>query len=525
MSKVAFEKNPNAITFLEEKENVFELQPEDDTHNHLNLNFKSRGNTMFLSKRTSTSIKKNLKTSFRSHYSMISYSKQNYEVYNLIIIALVLLSSCGTFTMGYNEAIFDTMEKPMITVLNDSKDNLKTLLNIISYAVTLGAILGSLVSGLITNSIGRKNSLLLLDVLTLIGTGLTLIPNVFVIILGRCIVGFGVGGYTYVSRLYLAEMSPIKLRALNIAVAEVFYMIGISIAYAMGFGLKIKQLDGQWWRFMFGMNFLILGLHMIITLLLFNFETPIHFYMKTEDEDETRNILHKIYVNDDDIENVLKEIKKVSKEKKQQGDISYIQLFNKRYLNRTLICIVIIAGAILIGVDTLIYFFEFIFSDYIKNHDTITLYINILGAVQLVSSIIGIILVEHSGRKILLVIGHGIMFVTLVALGFFYINNLSSLYVYIFGIIIVFNALIINPVSNIYLTDVLPEKGIALSYTFYYTFKMILISTFKPTIESQLNYAGLFWIYGGFTLVLFVFSIVKVKETHGKTLLQLDNLY
>lgn len=455
-----------------------------------------------------------------SNYSMISYSSQDYAVNRCFIVSLILLSSAGTFFMGFNEAIFDTMEAELESVFGWKHHECEFELTLISVSITVGAAVGAFLSGFLTNYFGRKNLLLILDIVSIIGTILTLISNPYIIIAGRLIVGIGVGGFTNVSRLYMAEMSPIQLRAINIAVIEVFYMIGISIAYGLGFGLSISS---HWWRVMFGFNIIIAGLHFLLTLLFFNFDTPIFHYIKTNELDETKAILQRIYRNPKDVDLVAREIKRISKEKIEQSNISYVTLF-VNYRARTIICLLLTAGAIFIGVDTLIYFLDFILKKYMDK-TTSTLLINLLGAIQLIASIIATLFVEHMGRKKILIIGHSVIMGTLSLLGVFYYLNITDAYIYLFGIIIAFNSLIINPVSNIYLTDVLPEKGLALCYTFYYLFKLALTSSFKPIISSFLGFHGLFWIYSFCTLLTLLFVIFKLKETHGKTLYQLDKLY
>ena len=493
-------------------------QQEEENYNKM-VHFYDPSIKKQINKRESKMTTNTVKTAF-SNYSMISYSKQDYAVNRCFIISLILLSSAGTFFMGFNEAIFDTMEAELEKVLGWKHHEGEFELTLISVSITIGAAVGAFLSGFLTNYFGRKNLLLILDIVSILGTILTLISNAYIIIAGRLIVGVGVGGFTNVSRLYIAEMSPIQLRAINIAVIEVFYMIGISIAYGFGFGLAISS---HWWRVMFGFNIVIVGLHFLLTLLLFNFETPIYHFIKTNELEETKAILKRIYKNPKDADLVAREIKRISKEKIEQSNISYINLF-VNYRARTVICLILTAGAIFIGVDTLIYFLDFILKKYLSK-STSTILINVLGGIQLIASVIATFFVEHMGRKKILIIGHSVIMVTLTLLGLFYYLELSDVYIYLFGIIIAFNSLIINPVSNIYLTDVLPEKGLALCYTFYYLFKLALTSSFKPIISSFLGFHGLFWLYAFCTLLTLLFVIFKIKETHGKTLYQLDKLY
>lgn len=498
--------------------------------NGLNLTSILHENSMSLSGGDNTKLRKKMQVSLfdlfksnanlSSNYTMVSYSKMNYEIRKCIVYSLILLSACGTFFMGYNEAVFDTMEEEMKEVFEWKDEEGDFLLTMISTAITLGALLGAFFSGLLTNYIGRLKSFLLLDIISIIGTVLTIIVNPYVIIAGRTLIGFSLGGYTYVARLYMAEMSPIQLRGQNIAVIEVFYMVGIQVAYSFGFGIKLND---WWWKFMFGFNFLICGLHFFISLFAFNYDTPMYTYLTTKNMDLTKKILSNIYKNEDDINQVAKEIKRVSKEKEEQNKITYLQLFGEKYRPRMFVCLALIIFSIFIGIDALIYFSASIFLDY-TSREKAELFTNLLGGAQLISSVISVSFVEHLGRKYLLAFGHGIYFFTLIATGILFYLTIEEAYIYLFGVMICLNAITVNPVTNIYLTDVLPEKGLALSYTTYYICKLILTSTFKMIVNG-LGYHGQFGIYAGFTLIAVLYVLFKVKETQGKTIAQLDSLY
>lgn len=570
--------------------------------------FFLNSNNINISNNDKNYLQKPVKNKFRTsnNYSLINYSEQHYKINKLNMFLLIFLSSCGTFFMGYNEAVFDTLEHEFIQMFNYDTSETNIHIVMISTAITAGAIIGAFASGFITNNLGRKNTFLLLDVISILATILTIFKNVYSIIAGRFIIGFGIGGYTYVSRLYMAEMSPNSLRGQNIAIIEIFYMVGIQVAYLFGFGISISS---YWWQIMFGLNIIICGIHLILTLALFNYETPIYSYIsvieniqrisnivensnaidtqtnlfdnihnfstlfcdnktaipnkssndlydfnqdirlslesikankkfnKIEDINEAYDklnsnvnsikkakiILNKIYINNEDIENVLNEIKRISKEKIEQLKISYLDLLflKKKYVKRIYVCLAIVLFCIFVGIDALIYYSEYIFHSYTNKGQ---LYTNILGCSQLISSVLSVTFVEHLGRKKLLLIGHFIYLLTLVTTAIMFNFNINSSYLFLFIIMICVNAITINPVTNIYLTDVLPEKGIALSYTFYYIFKLILTSTFK-LIVTESSFTCLFLIYASITFLGIIFIFIVLKESQGKSLEELDNLY
>ena len=464
-------------------------------------------------------------TSFRM--SMISFSKQNYQVNKCTLVSLTLLSACGTFYKGYNEAVFDTMEEHMHNLFEGKYDNIHLLLMLVTTILTVGAIFGALICGMLTNSIGRKNTILLLDVIAILGTILTVIENPIIIVIGRFFTGMCLGGFTTVSRLYMVEMSPIQLRPRCMAFIEIFEMLGVQVGYLLGLGFYSKTIGDSeyWWRIMFGLNFLICGLHFLITLFFFNFDTPLFTYVKRGDEDETNNVLNRIYKNQSDVQQIFRELKHVSDDKKEQNKISYFDLFkNPKYSVRCFVGFIAVAGCVFVGSDALIFYSNTIFLSYTTSEAS-TAYTNIIGFAQLLGSFIAVSFVEHLGRRKLFILGYLGLLLLLLISGTLFLFSITAPIFYIMVAIIVLNVTTVGPVTHLYIAEILPEKGLALAYGIYYLAKVILTLTFKPIVNSSLEFFGLFYIYGLSTFLVMLFIIFKIKETHGKTIVQLEALY
>lgn len=76
-----------------------------------------------------------------------------------------------------------------------------------------GAIVGAAVGGWANDRFGRKMSILAADVLFFAGAiVMAVAPAPWVIILGRILVGFGVGMASMTSPLYISEASPARIR-------------------------------------------------------------------------------------------------------------------------------------------------------------------------------------------------------------------------------------------------------------------------------------------------------------------------
>lgn len=102
---------------------------------------------------------------------------------------------------------------------------------IVSMAVA-GAILGAALGGFLNDKYGRKKSLLMADVLFLVGA-IVMAASVapWMIILGRIFVGLGVGMASMTSPLYISEASPARIRGALVSTNGLLITGGQFLAY------------------------------------------------------------------------------------------------------------------------------------------------------------------------------------------------------------------------------------------------------------------------------------------------------
>lgn len=76
-----------------------------------------------------------------------------------------------------------------------------------------GAIFGAAIGGVMNDKFGRRLSIMVADVLFLIGAiVMAFAPVPWVIIIGRILVGLGVGMASMTAPLYISEASPHRIR-------------------------------------------------------------------------------------------------------------------------------------------------------------------------------------------------------------------------------------------------------------------------------------------------------------------------
>lgn len=104
---------------------------------------------------------------------------------------------------------------------------------VITSATTLGALLGGLASGALSDLKGRKAVLSLANVVFIAGALLqaasSSVPSM---VLGRFVVGLGVGLASCIAPLYIGELAPTRMRGRLVTVNSVVTTFGQVVAYS-----------------------------------------------------------------------------------------------------------------------------------------------------------------------------------------------------------------------------------------------------------------------------------------------------
>ena len=102
-------------------------------------------------------------------------------------------ASLGIFIFGYNIGVMSALEE-WLAVYFDWGSNQTFYFDLFMPAMTLGATIGALCAGSISDRIGRRQALLVHDIITLVGCVVVVIPYLPFYPIGRFICGYSAGG-------------------------------------------------------------------------------------------------------------------------------------------------------------------------------------------------------------------------------------------------------------------------------------------------------------------------------------------
>ncbi|KAG6908372.1 hypothetical protein DXG01_004870 [Tephrocybe rancida] len=160
----------------------------------------------------------------------------------------------------------------------------------ITSSTTLGALLGGLVAGVLSDWTGRRIVLGIADVIFIGGAiGQAVCHTVWSMIGGRFLIGVGVGLAACIAPLYIQELSPTRLRGRMVVLNVVMITLGQVIAYGIGAGFGNVN---HGWRWMVGLGSVPAGIQCI--LLFFLPESP-RILIRRGNMAQAHAIMSKIY--------------------------------------------------------------------------------------------------------------------------------------------------------------------------------------------------------------------------------------
>ncbi|KAG7455753.1 hypothetical protein MATL_G00244440 [Megalops atlanticus] len=171
------------------------------------------------------------------------------DVTPAFVYVLAAFSALGGFLFGYDTGVVSGA-----MLLLKKEMNLSALWQELLVSSTVGAAaLSALAGGSLNGMFGRRVCILLASfIFSAGGVVLSAAPNKEVLLVGRVIVGLGLGIASMTVPVYIAESSPPHLRGQLVTVNTLFITGGQFIASVIDGAFSYLQRDG--WRYMLGLS-------------------------------------------------------------------------------------------------------------------------------------------------------------------------------------------------------------------------------------------------------------------------------
>ncbi len=448
------------------------------------------------------------------------------------VFAISMVSAMGGLLFGYDWVVIGGA-KPFYERFFD----INTLPALQAWAMSsalIGCIAGALFSGLVSDRYGRKLPLMaaaLLFTVSALGTGM--VSDFLWFIMFRIVGGVGIGLASALSPMYIAEVAPAKMRGGFVSLNQFTIVIGILAAQVINMLIAetvpadatdtyIKESwNGQMgWRWMFMVEAIPAFLFFILVTLVP--ESP-RWLVKAGRADKALPTLSRIggaeYARTE-IENIRESLNNAAEKDNLR------ELFKKAYRPILFIGIFLAVFQQWSGLNTVFNYADEIFRAAGYGVSDTLFNIVITGSVNLVFTLVAMFTVDKWGRKKLMLFGAAGLSITYILLGSAYFFELKGIAVLSLVVIaIAVYAMSLAPVVWVVLSEIFPNRirGAAMALATFSLWVACFILTYTfPLLNASLGASGTFWVYAGICLISFVVILIKLPETKGKSLEELE---
>ncbi|KAJ7972850.1 Sugar transporter ERD6-like [Quillaja saponaria] len=385
--------------------------------------------------------------------------------------------------------------------------------------LTFGAMIGAISSGPIADFIGRKGAMRVSSGCCVAGwLAICFAQGVLPLDIGRLATGYGMGVFSYVVPIFIAEIAPKNLRGALTTLNQFMICAAVSVSYIIGTVISWRALA-------------LTGLIPCAVLLLGLFfipESP-RWLAKTGREKDFISALQKLRGKDADISHEADEIQDYIATLEQLPKPKLLELFQRRYLRSVTIGVGLMVCQQFGGINGICFYLSYIFESAGFSSSIGSI---IYACLQVVITGLGAALIDRTGRKpLLLVSGSGLVTGCLLAAVAFYLKShelsldavpalaLTGILVYIGSFSIGMGAVPWVVMSEIFPINI---KGRAGSLaTLVNWFGAWLCSYTFNFLMSWSSY-GTFILYAAINALAILFVVVVVPETKGRTLEQIQ---
>lgn len=433
------------------------------------------------------------------------------------VIFLSVVAALGGFLFGFDTAVISGAERAIqhIWGLND-------LMHGLAVAIALyGTVIGALFGGVPADRWGRKSALLWIGVLYFVSAvGSALAPEVYSFMAFRFIGGLGVGASSVVAPMYISEIAPARNRGVLVALFQFNIVFGILMAYLSNYLIDSAGL-AEAWRWMLGMEALPA---LIYTLLIFRVpKSPRWLIARQGKVEEARRILQRT-----DPEGVDQAIL-LAMEERERATVKpgFGALFHQQYRTVTIMAVLIAFFNQLSGINAIIYFAPRIFEMAGIDAGSALLSTVGVGVVNMITTMLGLYLIDRIGRKKLMYIGSVGYLVSLTLIAWSFSGGVvSSAYLpYFVFLFIASHAVGQGSVIWVFIAEIFPNEVRAYGQSigsFAHWILATVIANIFPFFATRFGPTGIFAFFAAMMLLQLLWVAMRMPETKGRSLEQIQ---
>ncbi|OHV10637.1 MFS transporter [Kushneria phosphatilytica] len=387
-------------------------------------------------------------------------------------------------------------------------------------SMMVGAALGALMAGGISQRFGRRKALLYSSLLFFIGALIAVIsPNTTVLVIARILLGLAVGVASFTAPLYLSEVAPERIRGTTISFYQLMVTIGILAAFVSN--LAFSYIES--WRWMFGV--LMIPAFMLFMGVLMVPTSP-RWLAARDRFDEAREVLNRLRSSKTEVEYEMKEIQEsINSQQQNRGWDMFKE--NPNFRRSVLLGISLQLVQQFTGMNAIMYFAPQIFQLSGFEGTAAQLWSTVItGLVNVLATFIAIGFIDRLGRKPILYAGFTIMAVSMAVLAiilgigpstaFLQYTAMGALLIFVAGF-----AMSAGPLIWTLCAEIQPLRGRDFGISASTVSNWVgnfAVGQFFPIMIVGIGGTATFGILAGLNAVFIVLTLMLIPETKGISL-------
>ncbi|KAL3332741.1 hypothetical protein AABB24_033009, partial [Solanum stoloniferum] len=432
----------------------------------------------------------------------------------------VLTASMANFLFGYHIGV---MNGPIVSIAKELGFEGNSFLEGLVVSIFIGgAFIGSVACGSLVDKLGCRRTIQIDTVPLILGAIVSAqAQSIEEMLLGRFLVGLGIGVNTVLVPIYISEIAPTNYRGSLGTLCQIGTCIGIIASLYLAI---LSENDPHWWRKMLyiaSVPGFILALGMQ-----FSFESP-RWLCKAGRLDEAKEVINNLW-GSSEVDKAIKEFESVLKNDGGDLNCSWLELLEEPHSR-----VATIGGALFVlqqlaGINGVLYFSSLTFKDVgISSSALASLYV---GLTNFAGALCALYLMDKQGRQRLLIGSYAgmtlSMFLIVYAISFPMDGEISNNLAILGTILYIFTfAVGAGPVTGLIIPELSSSrtrgKIMAFSFSIHWVFNF-LVGLFFLELVQKFGVAPVYGSFGAVSLLAAAFAYFFTVETKGRSLEEIE---
>lgn len=433
----------------------------------------------------------------------------------LMVYISTFVAVCGSYEFGCCAGY----SSPTQSAITEDLSLTTAEYSVFGSILTVGAMIGAVTSGPIADLVGRKGAMRVSTAVCVAGwLAIYFAEGALSLDIGRLLTGYGMGVFSYVVPVFVAEIAPKELRGALTAANQLMIVAGVSVSFIIGTFITWRALA-------------LVGLVPCAVVLIGLFlipESP-RWLAKTGRDKDFEVALQKLRGKDADISEEANEIQDYIETLERLPKANVLDLFQRRYLRSVTIGVGLMVFQQFGGINGVCFYASNIFE---SAGFSSSLGIIIYAILQLIITALNTVVIDRAGRKpLLLVAAAGLTTGCIITAVAFYLKG-QGLAVNVAPVLAVTGILVyigafsagMGSVPWVIMSEIFPIniKGVAGSLATLVNWFGAWACSYTFNFLMDWSSYGTFLLYAAINALAIVFVVTLVPETKGRTLEQIQ---